>query len=75
MHCAGCRRELQAISPFCPHCGRQNRWACDACGVLNELEHRFCPTCGTKRPPQSGPSADANDLPLAERRQLTIMFV
>jgi predicted ATPase/class 3 adenylate cyclase len=56
---------------------------CSVCGAENPVRFRFCGNCGTPFPPDE-PSrrtrdfgrraADWNQLPIAERRHLTVMF-
>jgi class 3 adenylate cyclase/tetratricopeptide (TPR) repeat protein len=83
MNCPGCSAALQPDAKFCGECGARARHACGSCGSLNPVAHKFCSECGgalggaakvQAASPAPAPAPKPPDAPLAERRQITVMF-
>src|SRR5262245_1398225 len=83
VECPGCHHTNRVGTKFCTTCGKALPIFCPQCGAKNPVAARFCGNCGCKitgpatfavKPtsPSSPPSNKAT--PLAERRQLTVMF-
>jgi class 3 adenylate cyclase/predicted ATPase len=84
MECPSCRAEVREDSKFCNQCGAVLPPECPSCGHSNVPNSKFCSECGVQLlaagPPQPPPitiAAAAVPAPasIAERRQLTVMFV
>src|SRR5947209_9699437 len=78
MICSGCGAIVAQGKKFCGDCGSPLAWRCSACGSENPPGKRFCGDCGapfgatsTDMPQVAPPPSTA---PVAERRQLTVMF-
>src|SRR6185437_5748344 len=75
MLCGNCRSSLAEGSRFCDQCGAAQSFRCTACGNENRANSRFCAQCGgSLAAPRAVPAETAPAAPLAERRQLTVMF-
>src|SRR5687768_9671041 len=84
MECPSCRAEVREDSKFCNQCGAVLPSECPSCGHSNVPNSKFCSECGVQRsaagpaqPPAITIAAAAVPAPasIAERRQLTVMFV
>ncbi len=77
MKCLSCSVDLPEGSKFCPQCSRAIGIACPACHHSNQAGAKFCAQCGAqlleRRDEHAHPVA-ANGLPVAERRQVTVVF-
>jgi len=77
MKCLSCGVDVPAGSKFCPQCGRALGLACPACHHAHDPGAKFCVQCGAKLPERLGEPARpvvANASPIAERRQVTVVF-
>ncbi len=85
MNCSGCSATLPPDAKFCGECGARARHVCGSCGSLNPVSHKFCSECGgalggAPKPSAAVAAAPAAarpkpaEAPLAERRQITVMF-
>ena len=79
MPCPRCGANVALGKNFCGDCGSPLPLACRACGSENPPGKRFCADCGvaltTSLAEQFGPSISKHREAVAERRQLTVMFV
>jgi class 3 adenylate cyclase len=79
MRCPRCGANVALGKNFCGDCGAPLPLACMACGSENPAGKRFCADCGaaltTKLAEQPGPATSRHHEAIAERRQLTVMFV
>src|SRR5579871_4386733 len=66
MRCSSCGTEYLAPVNFCAQCGSPMGTACPGCGLRNARGVRTCGGCGR--------SLDLSHAPVAERRQLTVLF-
>ena len=79
MFCPRCGANVANGKSFCGECGSPLPLACRACGSENPPGKKFCADCGTAL--QARPSeqhefaAPKHRQPVADRRQLTVMFV
>ena len=75
MICPRCGVTAANHRKFCGDCGSPLPWQCSVCGSENPADKRFCVTVA---PPRGRTRRAASRPPsphLAERRQLTVMFV
>src|SRR3954468_22866350 len=86
MKCPACLIDIPPNSRFCSECGVALPIGCPSCGNINQPKAKFCSECGTRlttngngatkkqgRPiGEAFPQAQTG--PVAERRQLTVMF-
>src|SRR5437773_7297133 len=79
MPCPRCGANVVDGKSFCGDCGSPLPVECKACGSENPAGKRFCADCGAALQARSSaqPQSVANKFgqPVAERRQLTVMFV
>jgi len=66
MHCPNCGTENFSRAKFCSNCGSPIGVPCPGCGFSNPREAASCGGCGR--------TLSAPHVPVAERRQLTIVF-
>jgi class 3 adenylate cyclase len=71
MICPRCGASAASGERYCGDCGSGLPWRCGACGGDNAPGKRFCVACGAAAAAIPSPAA----APVAERRQLTVMFV
>jgi class 3 adenylate cyclase/energy-coupling factor transporter ATP-binding protein EcfA2 len=76
MNCPRCGAAVATGSKFCGDCGSPLPWLCADCGNENPVGKRFCSECGAA---STGTAERASapvtpPAPVAERRQLTVMF-
>jgi class 3 adenylate cyclase/tetratricopeptide (TPR) repeat protein len=77
MKCLSCGADVPEGSKFCAQCGRAIGLACLACHYPHDPGAKFCAQCGAKLPERLDEPARpvvANKLPVAERRQVTVVF-
>src|SRR3712207_3146941 len=77
MTCPSCGNENRAGRKFCAGCGAPLARVCPACGAGNEAEDRFCGECGSpleEAPAQREEVGATRDMPLAERRLVSVLF-
>ncbi|MBV8612952.1 MAG: AAA family ATPase, partial [Acetobacteraceae bacterium] len=77
MKCLSCGTDVLEGSKFCHQCGRAIGLACPACHHPHHTGAKFCAQCGAKlpeRPDEPVRPVVAQRLPVAERRQLTVVF-
>lgn len=78
MNCPNCNADVPSGARFCSGCGTSLAGVCRACGTSNQADARFCSQCGGKLQGEAEGSvpttSDAENLPYAERRQLTVLF-
>jgi class 3 adenylate cyclase/tetratricopeptide (TPR) repeat protein len=74
MTCPHCGAEIVRKARFCGDCGKPLLWLCTACGTENLASKRYCSQCGASYEAATGAIGDA-PAAVAERRQLTVMFV
>lgn len=74
MLCAACGRENQEGRRRCADCGASLALTCAACGFPTDPLARFCGGCGLRLPQQELQEPAARAWPMAERRQLTLLF-
>src|SRR5689334_12197457 len=83
MACHTCGADIPDDSRFCIACGAVLPLVCPACGYANPARANFCTRCGqdlsASTPSAAAPkplssSGPAPSGPLAERRQLTVLF-
>src|SRR3989304_2015674 len=79
--CPTCQSEVLPGQKFCPECGTRIEAACSSCGAALSPSAKFCPECGTPaqalgRPAGSTatPPAPAAEVPVAERRLVSVLF-
>ena len=80
MSCPHCGANVANGKNFCGDCGSPLPLACKACGSENPPGKKFCADCGavltTMSPEEHGSAAaPKHRQPVAEFRQLTVMFV
>jgi hypothetical protein len=80
MSCPCCGANAANGKHFCGDCGSPLPLACKVCGSENPPGKKFCADCGavltTRLPEQHESVAERKHRqPVAERRQLTVMFV
>ena len=79
MLCLRCGANVVDGKSFCGDCGSPLPIECKTCGNQNPPGKRFCADCGAvlRATPfeQHEPAATKHRQPIAERRQLTMMFV
>jgi class 3 adenylate cyclase len=77
IECLSCGADLPEASKFCAECGAAVRHICPACRHSNVHGARFCAECGFSlrdRANATVPADSTGDRPIAERRQITVMF-
>jgi len=81
-HCQKCNVLNRSDSAFCIECGTVLGVICPSCNTANSPTAKFCHQCGIKivvgsnsqQTPEELSHTNDNNLPEAERRQLTVMF-
>ncbi|MGZ4408439.1 MAG: AAA family ATPase [Gaiellaceae bacterium] len=80
MTCSNCGAENRDGVKFCGECGAALAALCPACGTSNEPGRKFCGECGealtagTPAPTLTA-APRPRDLPVAERRVVSVLFV
>ncbi|MBV9117922.1 MAG: hypothetical protein JOY63_11245, partial [Acetobacteraceae bacterium] len=77
MKCLSCGTDVLEDSKFCHQCGRAIGLACPACYHPHHTGAKFCVQCGARLPEHASEPARpaiAHGLPVAERRQVTVVF-
>jgi class 3 adenylate cyclase len=81
VRCSNCQSEVLTGQKFCPECGVRLDAACAACGAALSPNAKFCPECGTPTQAAGRPSATASappaaaaEVPVAERRLVSVLF-
>jgi class 3 adenylate cyclase/tetratricopeptide (TPR) repeat protein len=77
MRCAACSHENLAGARFCSGCGGGLERICEGCGSASGASAQFCSACGRSLAPGEPAlehRAPASDVPVGERRQLTVLF-
>ena len=69
--CGGCGTENPERARFCMSCGAALASACSQCGTENPPLAKFCIECGNTL---AGRSEGAEEAPLEERRNATVIF-
>ncbi len=80
MRCPSCESNNPEAAQFCASCGSMLARACPHCGAELTSNARFCISCGKPvwAPRDSKPAsepADAEPVPVAERRRISVLFV
>ena len=78
MTCGACGAVNLDGRKFCGRCGALLSRACPSCGSENPPQDRFCGECGTALEAAGGlptRTASATDLPLTERRLVSVLFL
>src|ERR1700730_18315408 len=78
MHCPQCGTDNRVGRKFCASCGSPLVAACPKCGASNLPSEQFCGECGAALNAPVGSAvamaADPREVPVGERRHLTILF-
>ncbi|MDR3537843.1 MAG: adenylate/guanylate cyclase domain-containing protein [Acetobacteraceae bacterium] len=72
MDCPRCGATAPGRNRFCGECGAALPWLCAGCGAANAPGNAFCSDCGTSA--ARGQAGQTPAKPVAERRQVTVMF-
>jgi class 3 adenylate cyclase/tetratricopeptide (TPR) repeat protein len=78
--CSNCGIENRDGMKFCGECGAALAALCPACGTSNEPGRKFCGECGvaltasTPAPAVAAAPQQSRDLPVAERRLVSVLF-
>ena len=77
MFCPRCGANVANAKSFCGDCGSPLPLECKACGSKNPAGKRFCADCGAVLTTDSSKQRESvkDRQPVAEHRQLTVMFV
>ena len=74
MRCLACGRENQHDRRLCAACGTPMGVPCAACGFATDPAANFCGGCGIRLPRRELREPAPRAWPMAERRQLTLLF-